>query len=236
MLRSAGFAALMLFVLTGNPSAVFGQTSEAPIVRVEEDWVAYIRNPDENVAAPQLVHVISPLKHLDGPYGLIEFNHRSQPSFQEGGFQVQSWQGDDPYDHRTSAETNLLDSNYDKLTYTIAMETDGSQLKFTLKDGRSRSWGRFAHSGVTAVAPAVGSDLRDYSPDFSAAKTTVNVGAHRAEIVYMKAARYYSSEGLVREDLTPRVLHRYLELIQFVSLEEYEANADYFNIDITEAP
>ena len=116
------------------------------------------------------------------------------------------------------------------------LETNGTQLRFTLKNGRSRSWGKFAETGLSAVAPAIGSDLRNYRPEFSAARTTVNVGAHRAELVYLKETRFYSSEGLIREDLTPRVLHRYLDLVQFVSLDEYIANAESYNIEITEAP
>ena len=209
--------------------------AEAPkIIRVEEDWVVYVSNPDAKVGAPQIVNVIAPQNSTVGPFGIVELNHGSEPNFQSGGYQIQSWVGDTNFDFEVSEETNQLVRNYDKLRYTVAMELLGDRIRFVLKDGRSRTWGRFATGGITADSPATATDLSKYDPQFSVDNTTINVGAHRVELMYQQETRYYSVNGLERTDQDPRVLHRYQEKVQFVSLEEYEKNEQYFNIEITE--
>ncbi|MCA9047948.1 MAG: hypothetical protein KDA89_04430 [Planctomycetaceae bacterium] len=204
------------------------------IIRVEEDWMAYINNPDPNTEAPQIANLISPVRSTDAPFGMVELNHRSLPSFSPGGHQVQTWLGEANHDVVTSSDTAELSIAYDKLEYTVAMELSGDRLLFTLKDGRSRTWGRFAHRGVTAISPSLNLTLKDYDPQFSVDNTTVNVGAHRVELVYQREVRYYSADRLEYKDTTPRILHRFKDVVQFVSLAEYEQNEQYFNIEITE--
>ena len=127
-----------------------------------------------------------------------------------------------------------MSRSYDKLVYTVAMEVAGNSLKFSIKDGKSRTWGRFARNGLTATVSSDAATLEKYDPQFSVDNTTINVGAHRVELMYQMATRYYSSSGLEETDNTPRLLHRFQDKIQFVSLEEYELNSDYYNIEITE--
>lgn len=223
-----------MMLVTLNDLALAYELPEPEIVRVEEDWVVYVQNPDFNSGAPQIVNVISPTKSTDLAFGIVELNHGSAPNFKSGGYQVQSWIGGTNYDYAFSQETNVLRTDYDKLEYTVAMERTESALKFTLKDGKSRTWGRFARTGVSAMTPAFSVSLKDYDPQFSVDNTTINVGAHRVELMFQKEVRYYTAEGLQRTDQTPRVLHRFKEVVQFVSLSEYEQNSDYFNIEITE--
>jgi hypothetical protein len=116
----------------------------------------------------------------------------------------------------------------------VGLSLTGENLVFALKNGRSRTWGKFALDGVTASAPACGITLAEYDPQFSVDNTTINVGAHRVALMYQKETRYYSADGLEVTDTTSRVIHRFKEVVQFVSLAEYEQNADYFNIEITE--
>ena len=227
------FIALMMLV-TLNQSASASELPEPEIVRVEEDWVAYIQNPDFASGAPQIANVISPTRSTESAFGIVELNHGSAPNFKSGGYQVQSWIGGTNHDYAFSQETNVLRTDYDKLEYTVAMERTESALKFILKDGKSRTWGRFARTGISAMTPAFNVTLKDYDPQFSVDNTTINVGAHRVELMFQKEVRYYTAEGLQRTDTTPRVLHRFKEVVQFVSLSEYEQNSDYFNIEITE--
>lgn len=216
--------------------ATAAMAEDPDIIRVEEDWVAYITNPDSGFGAPQITNVISPRPTTEGAFGIIELNHGSQPNFRSGGYQVQSWLGEFRNDYAFSEQTVALSRAYDKLVYTVCMELSGEKISFTLINGKSRTWGRFARDGITAtaIAPAYGVSLSDYSPQFSVDNTTINVGAHRVALMYQSETRYYSADGLERTDTTARVLHRFREVVQFVSLEEYEANADYFNIEITE--
>jgi hypothetical protein len=207
---------------------------EPTILRIEEDWVAYIRNPNADTCAPQIVNFLSPTGTTIGPYGLIELNHASAPAFHSGGFQVQSWISEMPYHDVRSYEIRKLSLDYDKTSYTVAMEMDGDQLRFTVKNGRSRTWGMFAEDGVSATVPRSNHDLSNYDPQASVNNTTINVGAHRVEMLVQTETRYYSATGLEQTDSTDRVLHRFRELVSYVSLTEYDLNTDDYNIDITE--
>ncbi len=226
-------AFLYLPMLAATPTTVLAQ-AEPEIVRVEEDWVAYIRSPDTNLTAPQIVNVIAPAPTTEGAFGMVELNHASQPDFHSGGFQVQSWVGETRNEFVFSENLTSLRNEYDRLTYTVAIELTGDLIAFELKDGRSRTWGGFATNGVRAVCPAGDITLAKYDPQFSVDSTSVNVGAHRVEVLFQRETRYYSVNGLERTDTTPRVLHRFQELIQYVSLEEYVQNAQAYNIEITE--
>lgn len=232
-LRAIPWLLCSLFIAKASPCCALDLPGP-DIVRVEEDWVSYIRNPDFNSGAPQIANVISPNRSTELAFGIVELNHGSSPNFRAGGYQVQSWIGESNYDFAISEETNLLRTDYDKLEYTVAMERTDNRLKFTLKNGRSRTWGRFARTGVSAVTPSFNVTLKEYDPQFSVDNTTINVGAHRVELMYQKEVRYYSADGLYKTDTNARVLHRFKEVVQFVSLEEYEQNSDYFNIEITE--
>lgn len=204
------------------------------IIRVEEDWVAYVRNPNYDTCAPQIVNFLSPTGTTVGPFGLIELNHGSLPDFRSGGFQVQTWVNDTNYSRITSDESRRLSRDYDRLSYTVVMEIDGDDFRFTMKNGRSRTWGRFATTGISATAPRYSLDLTHYDPQESVDNTTVNVGAHRIDVLAQIETRYYSATELVSTDETNRVIHRFQHLVSFVSLEEYDLNQDDYNIDITE--
>ncbi len=52
--------------------------------------------------------------------------------------------------------------------------------------------------------------------------------------MFQVRVRYYNGNTLLRTDSQPRVLHRFQDLIQYVSLEEYEQNSEFYNITIEE--
>jgi len=228
------FCLILLTFSIGSSAVAIELPAGTTINRVEEDWVAYIRNPDSSVGAPQIANVISPIPSTTGAFGMVELNHRSQPAFQGGGYQVQSWIGEHNNAVVFSEETNLLIRDYDKLEYTVGIQLSGEKLEFFLKNGRSRTWGRFASNGIHADVPADGVTLAGYDPQFSVDNTTINVGSHRVELLYQRETRYFLSDGSQLTDATPRVIHRFKELIQYVSLQDYEQNESYYNIEITE--
>jgi hypothetical protein len=207
---------------------------ELVVDRVEEDWVIYIANPDQEIGAPQITNVIAPVPSTDGAFGMLELNHGSQPNFKNGGLQIQSWVGDRNIAYQSSLKTGRLDRDYDKVEYTVAMQVAGDAVRFSVKAGRSKSWGQFARDGLFADAEMKDANLSNYDPQFSVDNTTINVGAHRVAVMAQIQTRYFSGDQLVKKDETPRVLHRFQQLIEFVSLEEYELKEEYFNIDITE--
>ena len=73
-----------------------------------------------------------------------------------------------------------------------------------------------------------------YQTQYSVDNTFINHGAHRVALMAQTEVRYFSGTGLIHTDDTVRYPHRFRELVEFVSLEEYEQNEEYFNIEITE--
>jgi len=226
-------AMTLLFSLSFRSSAS-GQTAETTLVRVEEDWVALISGPDTSTSSPQILNFISPLKTTDGIFGLVQFNHRGAPDFRSGGVQVQGWIGTVLAGYREDTRTATLNRSSDNLRYTVAMEKTATGIRFQLLNGRSRTWGRFATTPVSVTVAVDQPSLHDYSPECSVANTNVNLGAHRVDLLYMNTTRFTYSDGQTVTDTTDRVIHRYQINVSDVSLTDYEANPDDYNIDITE--
>ena len=211
-----------------------GQAPGSTLVRVEEDWVALISGPDTSTSSPQIMNFISPLKTADGIFGLVQVNHRGAPDFRSGGVQVQGWIGTSLVGYGEDTRSATLNRSSDNLRYTVAMEKTASGIKFQLLNGRSRTWGRFATTPVSVTVTVAEPSLNDYSPEFSVANTNVNLGAHRVDLLYMNTSRFTYSDGQTVTDTTDRVIHRYQLSVGDVSLTEYEANPEDYNIDITE--
>ena len=228
-IRCLAIAALVL-----GSASVFPQNPDTTITAVEEDWVVYIKNPDPAVTAPQIVNVISPVADTDSVFGIIELNHASQPSFHPGGAQVQAWNNDQSIDVKWTADDGALWRSYDKLEYTVRMEIKNGKVCFTLKNGRSKTWGRFATTGVTASVESTIQNLSEYSPEESVSNTSINVGVHRVALMYQRECRKYNKATKLSTDTTARLLHRFSSVVQYVSLDQYRQNSEYYNIKITE--
>ena len=220
--------------LNAADSDTGAQFDRSDVDRIEEDWVVYVRNPDKETGAPQIAHVISPLQSTDRIFGMVEINHQSQPRFQVGGIQVQTWLDDDYADLAYSDQNSPLNADFEKLTYTVGMQQNDGAISVFVQNGQSRSWGEFAQTPIAAKTPKTDLDLSDYSPEFSVANTTVNHGAHRVVLMYLRRVRYFSDDKLKFTDSKPQVLHRFRRVVEFVSLEEYEKKLQEFNIEITE--
>jgi hypothetical protein len=233
---TAGCIRFFTFALASlilNAGVSFCQDPET-VTKVEEDWVALIRSPDSGNTTPQIVNVISPGGAHSDLTGIVELNHSSQPTFQAGGYQIQAWNGISLQAAERGSEYRSLYQSMDRIEYTITMEKTEEGLSFGIVNGKSKSWGRFAHRGDHASLTAPDVTLEQYRPEDSVASTNVNVGAHRVEILYLKAVRRHFSNGDVETDDTMRVIHRFQELVQVVSLSDYDRNADFYNIEIDE--
>lgn len=229
-------ACIMLSVTAAAQESESGSSpfDPATIVKVEEDWIVYVQNPDAELGAPQIVNVLAPTPSTETVFGMIELNHQSQPSFRKGGIQVQSWVGGQWNDLGYSDAVVVLNHTYDKLTYTVGMSRADQKFKFYVRDGRSKTWGKFAETPISAEVPDYQLDLSTYDPQYSVDNTAISVGAHRVVLMYQREVRYYTEDGLEYTDETDRVIHRFQDVVQFVSLEEYEQNLSQFNIEITE--
>ncbi len=210
------------------------QTPGRTLVRVEEDWVALIGEPDMATSSPQIMNFISPIQSTEGIFGLVQVNHRGAPEFHDGGLQVQGWVGSWMSGSLNANKFSKLNRNADNLRYTVAMEKVSNGIKFQLLNGRSRSWGKFAQTPVSVVVTVDEPSLEDYSPEFSVANTNVNLGAHRVEMLYLTATRFKYSDDSTVTDNTDRVIHRYQLNVSDIPLTEYEQNPDDYNTEITE--
>ncbi len=215
-------------------SSATAQSTGRTLVRVEEDWVALIGEPDAATSSPQIMNFISPIQSTEGIFGLVQVNHRGAPDFNDGGLQVQGWVGSWMSGSMDANKYAKLNRNSDNLRYTVAMEKVSTGIQFQLLNGRSRTWGRFAQTPVSVVVQTDAPSLEDYSPEFSVANTNVNVGAHRVGLLYMTATRLKYSDGETVSDSTDRVIHRYQLNVNDVALTEYEENTEDYNIEIKE--
>lgn len=217
-----------------HASGVTAEDGERRLIRVEEDWVALIAEPDPSTSSPQILNVISPTQSASEVFGLIQVNHRDQPTFNEGGLQVQVRRGSGLIGTAQSSRTATLSRSNDSLKYTVAMQLTETGIRFELLNGTSRTWGRFAQSPVTVTVTEDSPTLEYYTPEFSTENTCVNLGAHRVELLYMNTTRRTFDNGDVVTDTTDRVLHRYQLKVEDVLRAAYEENPDEYTMDITE--
>lgn len=217
-----------------HASGVTAEDGERRLIRVEEDWVALIAEPDPSTSSPQILNVISPTQSASEVFGLIQVNHRDQPTFNEGGLQVQVRRGSGLIGTAQSSRTATLSRSNDSLKYTVAMQLTETGIRFELLNGTSRTWGRFAQSPVTVTVTEDSPTLEHYTPEFSTENTCVNLGAHRVELLYMNTTRRTFDNGDVVTDTTDRVLHRYQLKVEDVLRAAYEENPDEYTMDITE--
>ncbi len=228
----SGTLCLMLFLSLTD--SVVAQSTPRTLVRVEEDWVALIGEPDAATSSPQIMNFISPVQSTSGIFGLVQVNHRGAPDFHDGGLQVQGWIGSSMRGSANATKSARLNRKSDALSYTVAMEKTSEGIVFELLNGRSRTWGKFAQSPVSVHVDMESPSLEDYSPEYSVNNTNVNLGAHRVELLYLSATRLKYSDQTTVTDNTDRVIHRYQLHVEDVPLTEYELNIDDYNIDITE--
>ena len=227
------FTLCLTLFLTLADSAT-AQSTGRTLVRVEEDWVALIGEPDAATSSPQIMNFISPIQSTEGIFGLVQVNHRGAPDFHDGGLQVQGWVGSWMSGSLDANKYTKLNRSADNLRYTVAMEKVSNGIKFQLLNGRSRTWGRFAQTPVSVVVTVDEPSLEDYSPEYSVANTNVNLGAHRVELLYLTATRFKYSDDSTVTDNTDRVIHRYQLNVDDVALTEYQLNPDDYNAEITE--
>src|SRR6188768_2167976 len=89
------------------------------VVQIEEQWELSIGAPDAGRSAPQATMVMSPNGNLDSTYFLFTLNCRNFPSYQQGGMQVQRWDGGDSVANSGSGSIDEpLSQSEDTVTWT----------------------------------------------------------------------------------------------------------------------
>ena len=203
LLRLLAFA-LALVVWS---SAVAAESSDS-IVRVEEDWELVVGTPDPYTNAPQMTCLLSPNAHTDGYYGAFVLNHQSLPVFEDGGLQLQIWDGEVPMSDRKFPDGNVMSQTGETVIWTQSMELDNGILSFEIRSGNSTTWGSFGGQGyLKSSVPSPLESLNSYDPAVSAENSGVGYAGNRVDSLVLKKVRLYTSDGAVLEDTTPRVVH-----------------------------
>ena len=202
----AAFAAALLTAFA--PFCSWAEENQ-PIIRIEEDWVLVVGDPDPTTHGPQVATVFSPYGDVDCAHFMFLVNHRTLPDFTAGGLQVQAWNGDDPVASRNFPNNDLLEDEGETVTWTQSMSLNGGNLVFEVTNGTSNAWGGFGGEGYLRDAASTSlSSLSSYDPEVSTSESGVTFAANRVAQLVLKEVRYYSEEGLVARDTTERVVHQ----------------------------
>ena len=197
-------------VLALGPANVQADEAAPPetITRVEEDWLLWVGQPADAIFSPQFHTVMSPFGNMEAYYFQVTWNYLELPDFTSGGFQVQSWNGEDHLENQ-DVYSSELSRTAEIITWTQVLETNGQQIGFSVMDGVSSSWGTFGHPETTIIHDGSISNLNGYRPDVSVGNSWITYGQNRVAILKIKAVRYYGAHGLIRTDSTSRVVYQF---------------------------
>lgn len=168
--------------------------AQSDIVQIEEHWELVIGEPDSSVSAPQAAMVMSPHSDLDGQFFLFTINHRSAPSYEAGGLQVQLWNGDEVVDTE-SWGSSVLDQANDTVAWVERLSVADGSLTFEVLDGSSDSWGGFGGESLSIVVPTDLESLNGYRPAISLGESQVGYAGNRVQRLLLKKLRWQTADG-----------------------------------------
>jgi len=206
-------AALSVSALIFPIPTAIGGPDDLTVVRVEEDWVLTVNEPDNERAAPQVATQMAPAP--DSPYYCIfQINHRELSQFVTGGLQVQIWYGDSNKGYKSYGSAALATTN-ETVTWTQRLEknADGYRLKFSIVAGSSFTWGNLADAGLSVKCNAIDVSPQDisldnYDPGYSVSNSGITFGANRVYLLQLVQVRKYRKNGSVEVDVTPRTVYQ----------------------------
>jgi hypothetical protein len=200
-----GFGLVGVFV-PGLTGAAPGD--ENPIIRVEQDWEMQLSEPVSDLDVPQFHTVMSPYASTNATYFQVTWNYREMPSFMSGGLQLQVWNGSESFAVR-NVDSGSLSSDAESVAWTQSLYLEGSDLTFSVTNGRSSSWGEFGGESMTVRMASPVLSLNAYDTEVSAANSWITYGKNRVMLMVLRQVREYDANGLRSIDVTPRVIYHY---------------------------
>jgi hypothetical protein len=199
----SGVLGLLIF-LAARPAPVSADLLSSHIIRVEEDWSLLVLAPDGVKASPQVSTQMA-----RNPFGsrFVNFhiNATDVPTYEEGGLQLQAWQGKTNTAYLTSNEKVVMNTPGELVTWTQYLRlANGSSLKFGISASSSQTWGDF--SGMEIDYGTTNTDLSIYSSEYSYQNSGVTFGANRVTSLVLVATRTFYANGTMNQDNTPRVV------------------------------
>jgi len=184
------------------------------IIRIEEDWLLNIADPDPAADCPQVVTVFGPTDPSSGTHCVFELNHGTEPNFNEGGMQVQVWWGDNLVGYKTQHAPTEFYVAIEQVTYTTVIEVQNAKLNLFVTNGESVTFGNFGDSGTTSLKiqlDTARTNLNAFDPGNSIEHSRVSYGANRVNRFVRSEIRYYTASGLHHTDSTETVVHELAE-------------------------
>lgn len=178
---------------------------------VEEDWELVLSAPASIKNAPQVETVISPYGHINSFFGRITWNYREMPDYLAGGFQLQGWYGGNFLNH-CSLENDACSTTGETIKWTQRLSTDGQQLRVTVFNGSSTTWGTFGGSNLIVNINAAVPYLCFYSTNTSVQNSSVTYGGNRVIVLKINEVRRYNAAGeLLSTDDDEKVVYEQSE-------------------------
>lgn len=178
------------------------------IDHAEEDWRLVIGTPDASLDAPQTSTSMTPDSSSPDLYGYLTINYRDEPSFQEGGLQVEAWNGDTLLTY-ASQKTEVLNTSNEVISWTGKMSLSGSTVSYQITSGRSTTWGNFGGGSNLSISFSASiSDLSGYDPDTSLSGSSVFFAPNRVTSFGLVQVRYYEGLALSLTDTNLRAKHQ----------------------------
>lgn len=170
---------------------------------VQEDWVLVIQATSPEETAPQIANVISPVGNIDAEYGVLELNHTTQPDYQDGGIQLQRWNGSFLCDYRPTTSNNRLQTANETISYTMTMKVANGNLNFGVQYGQSQTWGTFGGNGSQwrSQTESAYVDLSQYDRKVSTDHTRVCFASNLVSTFTQTQVRYYQAGQLLKTDM-----------------------------------
>jgi hypothetical protein len=165
------------------------------VVQVEEHWELVLGEPDSALSAPQTSMVMSPTGDSNGVYFLFTLNHRSEPEYSPGGFQVQLWDGDQLLDELKNNEGGTLSHNGEVIRWVQRLSVNEGSLNFKVFDGSSETWGSFGGDNFKLSVGTTGNDLSGYRPGVSLTESQVNFAENRVVSLTLTKIKWLTNDG-----------------------------------------
>jgi len=199
------------FALVGAAACLIPSDTQAsyaePVIRVEEDWVMVLYEPNDALTTPQFYTVMSPHDHLDSFFAQVTWNYREDPDFTPGGMQIQAWDTEYLVTEK-SFFAEMLSGSAETVRWTQSLSTDGSKLTFAINNGQSTTWGTFGYpaENMKIQATAALPNLNGYNPVLSQSNSGISFGSNRVDSLTIAEVRYYGPSGLLATDSSPKVV------------------------------
>ena len=160
----------LAFCLVGTAS-LYGEDDAATIIRVEEDWELVVIDPDPDSSGPQINCLISPIGNANGTYATLELNHHSLNSDEEGGMQLQVWDGESRVGPAKVVTAATLSTLWETISWTQSMRVSGTGLVFEVINGNSETWTKFGTDTMSTTDTTLKTDYT--STDYALTDTTL---------------------------------------------------------------